>query len=167
MRTRPGRARTHSPWYRMPRMDTRLESEGAEFLVLGQLLLARIAAYKTYTNMPGYDLVATEPAAGRSVKIQVKSRWSTYATGFPIKNFNCDFVVYVRLNRGNKAGTGTVKAPEYYVLPVAVVKRAHSEDSLWGKVLSRDIPKLESYRDRWDLIAAKLASPKKRRRAGA
>lgn len=43
----------------MPRLDTRLEAEGAEFLVLGQLLLQRIASYKTYTNMPGYDLVAT------------------------------------------------------------------------------------------------------------
>lgn len=42
----------------MPRLDTRLESEGAEFLVLGQLLIARIPTYKTYTNMPGWDLVA-------------------------------------------------------------------------------------------------------------
>jgi len=45
----------------MSRLDTRLESEGAEFLVLGQLLIHRIAAYKTYTNMLGYDLVATHP----------------------------------------------------------------------------------------------------------
>lgn len=45
----------------MSRLDTRLESEGAEFLVLGQLLIHRIRAYKTYTNMPGYDLVATHP----------------------------------------------------------------------------------------------------------
>ncbi len=45
----------------MERQDTRLESEGAEFLVLGQFLINRIVAYKTYTNMPGYDLVATNP----------------------------------------------------------------------------------------------------------
>lgn len=31
----------------MPRMDTRLESEGAEFLVLGNLLIQGIATYKT------------------------------------------------------------------------------------------------------------------------
>jgi len=59
----------------MPRQDTKLESEGAEFLVLGQLLIHRIAAYKTYTNMPGYDLVATHPEKNTSAKIQVKSRW--------------------------------------------------------------------------------------------
>ena len=69
----------------MERQDTRLESEGAEFLVLGQLLINRIVAYKTYTNMPGYDLVATNPENNSSAKIQVKSRWATKAHGFPIK----------------------------------------------------------------------------------
>ena len=41
------------------RKDTKLESEGAEFLVLGRLLLEKITAFKTYTNFPGYDLIAT------------------------------------------------------------------------------------------------------------
>ena len=58
----------------MARQDTKLESEGAEFLVLGQLLIRGINTYKTYTNMPGYDLVATRPAKNTSVRIQVKSR---------------------------------------------------------------------------------------------
>ena len=88
----------------MPRLDTRLESEGAEFLVLGQLLLSKIPSYKTYTNMPGYDLVATNPESSTSAKIQVKSRWRTGANGFPIKNFDCDFIVVVLLNRGSKDG---------------------------------------------------------------
>ena len=93
------------------RLDTRLESEGAEFLVLGHLLLNRIAAYKTYTNMPGYDLIATKPEANTSARIQVKSRWRTGATGFPISNFDCEFVVAAFLNRGREgriqAGKGT------------------------------------------------------------
>jgi len=76
----------------MARQDTRLESEDAEFLVLGQLLINKITTYKTYTNMPGYDLVATNPETNTSAKIQVKSRWATKADGFPIKNFDCDFV---------------------------------------------------------------------------
>lgn len=143
----------------MPRLDTRLESEGAEFLVLGQLLLARIPAYKTYTNMPGYDLVATNPEANRSAKIQVKSRWRTGAPGFPIKNFNCDFVVFCRLNRGSKAGDGKVKAPEFFVLPVDVVRGVWREDDPWGKVFLRHIDAVESYRDRWDLIREFLTPP--------
>ena len=50
----------------MPRQDTKLESEGGEFLVLCQFLIEGIPAYKTYTNMPGYDLVATWPDTNRS-----------------------------------------------------------------------------------------------------
>ena len=88
----------------MKRLDTRLEAEGAEFLALGQLLLHKIASYKTYTNMPGYDLVATNPESNKSAMIQVKSRWRTGASGFPIKNFGCDFVIVVLLNRGSKDG---------------------------------------------------------------
>ena len=142
----------------MPRLDTRLESEGAEFLVLGNLLLERIAAYKTYTNMPGYDLVATNPGRNLAAKIQVKSRWRTGAPGFPIKNFECDFVVFCRLNRGNKAGTAKVGAPEYFVFPVDVVQAApRSED--WGKVAVRSIPNHDEYRGRWDLVRAFLQLP--------
>ncbi len=81
----------------MARLDTRLEAEGAEFLALGQLLPNKIASYKTYTNMPGYDLVATNPESNKSAMIQVKSRWRTGANGFLIKNFNCDFVAVVLL----------------------------------------------------------------------
>ncbi|GHB13563.1 hypothetical protein [Modicisalibacter luteus] len=57
----------------MARLKTHLKAEGAEFLVLGQLLLHRIPSYKTYTNMPGYDLVATHPENNTSARIQVKA----------------------------------------------------------------------------------------------
>lgn len=109
----------------MPRLDTKLESEGAEFLALGQLLVQRIPTYKTYTNMPGYDLIATSPGKNRSARIQVKSRWRTGAIGFLIGNFECDFVVVVRINRGIEGGGGTVLPPEFFVFPVDVVHAAH------------------------------------------
>jgi len=67
----------------MARLDTKLESEGAEFLVLGHLLMNRIPAYKAYTNMPGYDLVATNPERNTCARVQVKSRWETGSSGFP------------------------------------------------------------------------------------
>lgn len=136
----------------MKRQNTKLETEGAEFLVLGQLLIHRIASYKTYTNMPGYDLVATNPDKNTSARIQVKSRWRTGAPGFLIKNFDCDFVVVVKLNRGKKDGTGTVRDPEYFVLPTSVVKAAPRTEE-WGRVNFNKIPEFDTYRDRWDLIA--------------
>jgi hypothetical protein len=135
----------------MPRQDTRLEAEGAEFLVLGHLLLTRIPSYKTYTNMPGYDLVATNPEQNRAAKIQVKSRWRTGAPGFLIKKFNCDFVVVVKLNRGKKGGGGQVKPPEFFVFPTTVVKAA-CQTKNWSKVYFRDIENCDSYRDAWSLV---------------
>lgn len=143
----------------MPKQDTKLEAEGAEFLVLGQLLLQRIPAYKTYTNMPGYDLVATNPDTNRLARIQVKSRWRTGAPFFLIKNLACDFVVAVRLNRGKKGGGGEVSPPEYFVLPMKVVEsHLRDRDGPWQKVRFDDLSKLkEDYKEKWSLIADFLA----------
>lgn len=135
----------------MPRLDTRLESEGAEFLVLGQLLIQRIPAYKTYTNMPGYDVVATNPEKKRTARISVKSRWTTDAYQFIIKNFNCEFVIVVKLNRGKVHDPSAVKAPEYFVLPVGIVKKAPRSKG-WNRIAFHAIPNFYKYRDRWDLI---------------
>jgi len=41
----------------MARLDSSLESAGAEFLVLGHLLIEGIQAFKAYTNFPGYDFL--------------------------------------------------------------------------------------------------------------
>lgn len=139
----------------MARQDTRLESEGAEFLVLGQLLLHRIPSYKTYTNMPGYDLVATEPDRKRAARIQVKSRWRTKAPGFLIKNFECDFVVSVLLNRGSRTGKAPVLPPQYFILPTPVVRAALSTRT-WSKVYFKHIPELSRFENAWDLVATFL-----------
>ena len=135
----------------MPRQNTQLESEGAEFLVLGQLLIQGIPSYKTYTNMPGYDLVATDPERNRAARIQIKSRWKTKAEGFIIKNFDCDFVIVVKLNRGSKDGKADIIPPEYFVLPVDVAEALPRTEG-WGKVSFSNIPELDTYRSNWDLI---------------
>ena len=142
---------------KMPRQNTKLESEGAEFLVLGHLLMHRILSYKTYTNMPGYDLVATNPSQNSFARIQVKSRWRTDAPGFIIKDLvNCDFVVVVKLNRGNKSGTGKVLAPEYFVFPVDVLRSVPRTEE-WNKMSFCHIPKMSEYRENWELIRTFLA----------
>jgi hypothetical protein len=135
----------------MKRQDTRLESEGAEFLVLGNLLIEGIPAYKTYTNMAGYDLVATNPERRTIARIQVKSRWATRAAGFLIKNIDCDFVVIAKLNRGSKDGKAAVLPPQYYILPVDVIRDVPRTKG-WGKILFRDIKNLEFYLNKWSLI---------------
>ena len=112
----------------MARQDTKLESEGAEFLVLGQLLIEGITAYKMYIKQRGYDLVAIWPETNRVARIQVKSRWATTAPHFLIKNVDdCDFIILVRLKRGKLAWAPEKtkllpEDPEYYVLTAKEAK---------------------------------------------
>jgi hypothetical protein len=136
----------------MPRQNTTLESEGAEFLVLANLLILGIPSYKTYTNMAGYDITATNPETNRSARIQVKSRWRTGAEGFIIKNFDCDFVVVVYLNRGSKDGRAKVLNPEFFVLPATKLKESHDPANNWGKLSSSKIPGFRSHQDDWQAI---------------
>lgn len=142
----------------MARQNTRIESEGAEFLVLGQLLIAGIPSYKTYTNMRGYDLVATDPERNTSARISVKSRWKTRAEGFIISCFECDFVVIAKLNRGSKDGRAEVLPPEFFVLPVDLLRDVPRTDA-WDKIAFSKIPQFESFRDRWDLVREFLQRP--------
>ena len=132
-------------------MNTKLEAEGAEFLVLGQMLVQRIVTHKTYTNMAGYDLLAANPETNRAARIQVKSRWRTGAPGFLISNLDCEFVVVVRLNRGRKDGGGVVLPPEFFIFPIDVIRSVHQPGD-WSKVMFKDLEDLEQYRDNWALI---------------
>ena len=141
------------------KQDTKLESQGAEFLVLGHLLIEGISAYKAYINFPGYDLTAVNHESLKVARLQVKSRWATnYDRSFPIKNFDCDFVIHVALNRGYSFGKkptqqdNGIKPPEFYVFPVSVVRNAQNVGDSWGKVQIRKIPDLDNYRDNWELI---------------
>ena len=69
-----------------------------------------------------------------------------------IKNFDCDFVVAVKLNRGKKDGTGRALPPEYFVLPIHLIRDVVRTET-WSKVHFSDITDLSDYRGRWDLIA--------------
>jgi hypothetical protein len=145
----------------MARLDTKLEAAGAEFLVLGQLLIEGISSFKTYQNFPGYDLVATNPSKGRSIKIQVKSRYSTSWDGFIINNFDCDFVILVALNRGykksKKNGDNGIRQPDYYIFPISYVLKIKDSENTWGKIRKGKMTGYESYLNRWDLIKKKLS----------
>lgn len=139
------------------RRDTKLESEGAEFLVLAHLLIEGMSAYKCYVNLPGHDLTVVNHETGRTAKIQVKSRWSAGSASFPIKNFNCDFVAFVGLNRRaddkvGRKGSAKNESPKIYMFPVNIVREHHDTSSSMHKVHINRIPDLESYRDNWKLV---------------
>jgi hypothetical protein len=123
-------------------------------------LIEGIPAYKTYTNLRGYDLVAVWPETNRSAKIQVKSRWATDAGHFLIKRFECDFVVLVRLNRGYRFSHRRKRAleqndePEFYVLPKKHAQ-ARAKTGAWGKIIWRK-GEFDRYRNDWNLIRSFL-----------
>ncbi len=151
-----------------PRLDTKLESDAAEFLVLGRLLLERIPTYKSYVNYPGYDLVAVNPERNTSARIQVKSRYRTDWDGFIINNFQCDFVVFVALNRGfnkgpKKSGDTGVREPEYFVLPVAWVEGVRDPKNKWGKIVRNRLAGIEQYQNGWAAVREFLAPPRQLR----
>ena len=143
------------------RRDTKLEAEAAEFLVLGHLLLNRISAFKAYVNFPGYDLIAADADKNTSVRLQVKSRYRTDWDGFIIKNFDCDFVIFVTLNRGyeksKKSGASGIAPPDFYILPIAWVKNAHDPANIWGKINKKRLVGLLEFKGRWDLISNHLS----------
>ena len=140
------------------KQNTKLESEGAEFLVLGNLLIEGISCYKAYVNFPGYDLIATNVDTGKLAKIQVKSRWATnYDKSFPIKNFDCDFVVHVALNRGIRWRKGATidmgkKDPLFFVFPIEIIMSLRNEKSNWGKTHIGKLDNLGFYQKNWHLI---------------
>jgi hypothetical protein len=139
----------------MSRQNTKLESEGAEFLVLGNLLRLGIPAYKAYTNMKGFDITAMTHDHKHSIRIQVKSRWATNASGFIIKDVDCDFVIFCRLNRGSKKQNDNTKHPEYFILPAMVVMNAPRSKN-WGKLNLSAIPNNAHYKDNWNWIVEHL-----------
>jgi hypothetical protein len=137
------------------RLNTQLESEAAEFLVLANLLLNKVPSHKNYTRHKDYDIIATNPINNKLAKIQVKSRYRLNAWGFPINNFNSDFVVFCRLNRKMKEKQES-KEPEFYIFPTKLVKQNTKLAGGWNKCMVSKIPSYEKYHMNWKLITSFL-----------
>ena len=144
--------------------ENRLRSEGAEFLVLANLLIRDIHATKAYTNFPAWDVLATSPKSGTQARVQVKSRWATDSSNFLVKNFECDFVVLVYLNRGYNFGKRTrkesgLKDPEFWIFPtphlISLIETGKASGRLGTSYSFRKSKMLnqgEEFKNRWDLI---------------
>ncbi|TWT48311.1 hypothetical protein Pla111_00740 [Botrimarina hoheduenensis] len=138
----------------MTRRDTKLESEGAEFLVLGNLLARGVQCHKAYTQTARYDLLALSHDHKIAVTIQVKSRWDLKARGFFLKSVDSDFVVAVFLNRSTTDPSKEAD-PKYFVLPKRIVKKYWRDEKV-PKVYLPGIYNLQRYESAWNLIAANL-----------
>jgi hypothetical protein len=151
--------------------ESNLHSEGAEFLVLGQLMIRGVHATKAYTRYPGWDVLATNPESGKTCRVQVKARIATdFDGGFPIKNFDAEFVVLVALNRGYRyrkaklitAEDDGAREPDFFVLPMPVVRAIAETAPQWGAsskiYMRRRILDWEQYQSACHLIVGFLES---------
>ena len=102
----------------------------------------------------------------QACRIQVKSRYATdFDGGFPINNFDCDFLVFVALNRGyryakahKESGDTGITPPVFFVFPAEVIQSATKQAARWQKVYLRDIADVSQYLNGWDRIAVFMTS---------
>ena len=142
-------------------------SAGAEFLVMGHLMRRNILAYKAPAFNEGYDLICIHPdprhkcrkGEQAQVRVQVKSRYPTNATGFPIKanSINAfDFLIIVFMNIGIKNRPGTGSPVEIYTFPRSFIRAHIKKESIIQKVdVGTNRKWVERYKDEkgFELIA--------------
>ena len=122
-------------------MTKLLTPDGAEFLVLGNLLVRGIYAYKNYVNTPDFDVVALNPDNNKKIaRIEVKSRQHTNAKVYQMKSFKSDFVVFVQLNKYKRSKnikifTGSENNINYIIIPTKRVKslKRRKTPNTWGR----------------------------------
>lgn len=147
---------------RLNSKQIKLTSEGAEFMVLGHLLIREINATKAYNNFPGWDVMAFNPTTNKSASIQVKSRFATDSIGFLVKNNDFDFLVLAKLNRGFRYTKSKDKSeihnPNFYVIPrkdcLKAFENPKTKNSMGGyRIDFKHLPKEQRfYENNWELI---------------
>lgn len=141
------------------RFNTKLFSEGAEFLVLSKLLLARIETYKVYENQEGYDLISINAKKNLSAKIQVKSKNFKNDSSFYLNKdskIKSDFYVLAQTNsltRDYKVIPDNESSPNLFVLDLKTVnmyKRIDKKGTPY--LLLNSLPDKDKYLDDWNKI---------------
>ena len=69
------------------RKDSKLTQEGAEKLIVSNLLIRDIECYQAYSNQKSYDLIAISKNGKKTARIEVKSRLNKHAQKITGSNF--------------------------------------------------------------------------------
>ena len=141
--------------------ESKQRTEGAEFLVLGNLLIRGVHANKAQTKYPGWDVFALNLDSNKPVRIQVKSKvWLENLT-FSVINNDFDFIALVRLNQISQHAEPSetrVGTPQYWIIPKEDLEseftnlKTKSPTSEVKFSLSQ-LPKIpDFYENNWNLI---------------
>ena len=153
------------------KLDTKLFSNGAEFLVMAKLLLTSIQTYKAYVNFEGYDLVCVNPKGNLSAKIQVKSKNFRKDKGFYLNKTNkakADFYVFAQTNAIKKIGKKNRLIPDSELEPILYVmdlktvnkyKKIDKKGTPWISLSKKNISNIEDYINDWNQIKICLKLP--------
>ena len=141
------------------KFNTKLFSEGAEFLVLSKLLLARIETYKAYENQEGYDLISINAKKNLSAKIQVKSKNFRGDSSFYLNKDNktkSDFYVFAQTNsltRDYRVIPDSESKPNLYILDSYEVNKYKKFDKKGTPyLLLSSLPDKERHIEDWSKI---------------
>ena len=153
------------------KLDTKLFSNGAEFLVMSKLLLSNIQTYKAYMNFEGYDLVCVNPDGNLSARIQVKSKNFKKDTGFYLNKDDkakSDFYVFAQTNSIKKVGDEYILIPDseleplLYIMDMKTVnkhKRIDKKGTPWISLSKKSFPNIDDYLNNWNQIKSFLKIP--------
>ena len=153
------------------RKDTTLAAAGAEFLVLGMLLVREIESYKSHGNQKGYDIVSVNPENGKNARIQVKSNNFEEKSDFFLnsKEKECDFYVFVKTGayRRVKKTPELIeekdrKRPRLFIMDVETIQKYKSIDKSGHEKIKMPTETTktpyEEFEDNWQQIKDFLAS---------
>lgn len=150
------------------RLDTKLFSNGAEFLVMAKLLLSNIQTYKAYMNFEGYDLVCVNPEKNLSAKIQIKSKNFINDTSFYLNSDDKakpDFYVLAqtnslkKVNKENKLVPDEISEPKLYILNSKTIERYRKQDkkgTFYISISRNNIKEIDTYLNNWNQVKSFL-----------
>lgn len=109
--------------------NSKFSQEGAEKLILSNLLIRDVECYQAYENQKSYDLIAISKDGKKTAKIEVKSRHNEYTKNISGSNFKLknspfpDFYVsvFIKSYNNKKKLLPNAVEEELLILPTSVV----------------------------------------------
>ena len=141
---------------------SKFTQEGAEKLIVSNLLIRDIECYQAYENQQSYDLIAISKNGKKTARIEVKSRQNNYSKSISNSNFMQknppypDFYVSVFIKsfqNKEKVSPNDVKT-EVLILPKNVVhSKKHTAVGEKGKYFYPNrLKDVNEYLDNYELI---------------
>ncbi len=147
---------------------SKFTQEGAEKLIVSNLLIRDIECYQAYENQKSYDLIAISKNGKKTARIEVKSRQNNHSRKITNSNFMQkspplpDFYVsvFIKSYKNNKKVLPNDVETEVLVLPKSIVhSKKNTAVGQKGKYFyPNKLQNIHQYLDNYELITKFLNS---------